>query len=74
MYAPLPGYVPKDLAENYYLCVKQLFFHRLSITSTQDSAESIATSPPEWDLDDGQIRALLASPLYSQEREANADR
>ena len=30
--------------------------------------------PPESDLDDGQIRALLASPLYSQEREANADR
>ena len=37
------GYEPKDLAENYYLCVKPLFFHRPSITSTYDSGESIAT-------------------------------
>ena len=32
--------------------------------STCDSAESIATPPPESDLDDGQIRNMLASPLY----------
>ena len=30
--------------------------------------------PLESDLDDEQTRALLASPLYMQEREANADR
>ena len=33
----------------------------------------IATLPPETDLDDEQSRALLASLLYLQEREANAD-
>ena len=47
---------------------------QVSIASTCDSAESIATPHPESDLDDGQIRALLASPLYMQEREASADR
>ena len=60
------AYEPKDPAENEDLRVKPLFFHRPSITSTYDSAESIAT-------DDEQIRALLASPLYLQEREASAD-
>ena len=44
------------------------------MTSTCDSAESIATLPPESDLDDEQIRNMLASPLCSQEREASADR
>ena len=65
---------PKDLTENDDLCVKPLFFHRPRITSTYDSAESIATPPPESDLDDEQIRALLAPPLCLQEREASADR
>ena len=51
-----------------------MFFHRPSITSTYDSAESIATLPPESDLDDEQIRALLVSPLSLQGREASADR
>ena len=37
-------------------------------------AESIAPSPPESHLDGEQVRALLASLLYLQEREANADR
>ena len=44
------------------------------MTSIYDSAESIATLPPESDLDDEQIRNTLASPLYLQEREASADR
>ena len=39
-----------------------------------DSAGSIATSPHESDFDDDQIRNMLASPLYLQEREASADR
>ena len=43
------------------------------VLSTQDSIESIAT-PQETDLDDEQFRALLASPLYIQERETNAER
>ena len=71
---PTTGYEPKDLAENDDLCVKLLFFHGPSITSTYDSAESIATLPPESDLDDEQVRALLASPLYLHDREASADR
>ena len=44
------------------------------MTPTCDSAESIATLPPESDLDDEQIREMLASPLHLQEREASADR
>ena len=71
---PTAGYEPKDLAGNDDLCVKPLFFHRPSTTSTYDSVESIATLPHASDLDDEQIRALLASPLYLQEREASADR
>ena len=69
------GYWPKDLAEeDNPVQVKPLFFHRPRKTSTYDSAESIATPPPESDFDDEQIRALLASSLYLQEREASADR
>ena len=33
-----------------------------------------ASQPPESDIDDEQLRALLASPLYLQEREAIAER
>ena len=58
------GYEPKDLAEeDDPVQVRPLFFHRPSMTSTYDSAESIATPPPESDLDDEQIRTMLASPL-----------
>ena len=64
----------RDLAEHEELRVKPSFFQRPSITSTYDSAESIGTPPPESDLDDEQIRALLFSPRYLHEREANADR
>ena len=41
---------------------------------TYDSAQNLVTPPPESDLDDEQIRDLLASPHYPQEREANAER
>ena len=44
------------------------------MASTYDSAENIATPPPESDFHDDQIRALLASPLYLQKREANVER
>ena len=76
----LTGHEPKqlaehrDLAEHEDLRVKPLFFHRPSIASTYDSAESIVTPPLDSDLDDEQIRVLPASPLYLQEREANAER
>ena len=71
---PTTRYEPRELAENDDSCVKPMFFHRTSVTSTYDSAESIATLTPELDLDDEQIRGLLVSPLYLQEREANAER
>ena len=66
---------PKDLAEeDCPVQVRPLFFHRPSMTSTYDAAESIVTPPPESHLDDEQIRTMLASPLYLQETEARADR
>ena len=69
------GYEPKDLAEEYNpVQVKPKFLHRPGMTSTNDSAERIATPSPESDLDDEQIGTLLASPLYLQDREAGADR
>ena len=43
------------------------------LSSTHDSMKSLAT-PQEADLDDEQIRALLASPRYLPEREASAER
>ena len=36
------------------------FYHRPTVTSTYDSAESIATPSPESDVDDEQIRDMLA--------------
>ena len=86
---PFTGYEPKQLAvdqdykhitqegqftEHEDLRVKPLSFHQSITASTYDSAESIATPLPESDLDDEQLRALLASPLYLQEREASAER
>ena len=69
------GYEPNDLTEeDNSVLVKPLFFHRPSMTSTCDSAESIATIPPESDLDDEQVRNTPVSPLYLQKREASADR
>ena len=46
-----------------------MFFHRPSMTSTCDSAEGIATSPSESDLDDEQLWDMRTSPLYLQETE-----
>ena len=63
------SYEPKDLTEeNNSILVKPMLFHRPSTTS------SMATPPPESDLDDEQIRNLLASPLCLQERKASSDR
>ena len=63
------GYEPKDLIEVNDTEVTPTLFHRPSMTSTYDSAQSVATPPLEADLDDEQIKAMLASPLYRQERE-----
>ena len=60
----------KHLTEHEDLRVKPLSFHQSITASTYDSAESI----PESDFDDEQLRALLASPLHQQEREASAER
>ena len=47
------GYEPKDLSEeDNPVEVKPLFFHKPSMNSTYDSAESIATHPSESDLDE----------------------
>ena len=48
-------------------------YNQALLSSTQDSIESLAM-PQEADLDDEQIRALLASPRYMLEREASAER
>ena len=48
--------------------VTPIFFHRPSMTSIYDSAESTATRPQEFDLDDEQIRGMLASPPHTGER------
>ena len=52
----LTGYEPNDLIEMINTEVTPIFFHKLCVTSTCDSAESIATHPPESDLDDEQIK------------------
>ena len=69
----LASYESKDLIEVNDTEVTTILFHRQSMTSTCDSAESIATLPLEADLDDEQVKAMLASPLYQQERESSAD-
>ena len=48
-------------------------YNQSLLSSTQDSIKSLAT-PEEADLDDEQIRALLASPRYLPEREVIAER
>ena len=72
----LAGWVtqPQTNEEDNSKLVIPMFFHRPSMTSTYDSAGSIASPPRESDLDDEQIRKMLASPLFSQGREVSADR
>ena len=61
----LTGYEPKDLIEVNDTEVSPMFFHRPSMTSTYDSAESIAAPPLESDLDDQQIRDTRVKNLTS---------
>ena len=67
------SYEPNDLTEMNNTELTPIFFHRPSVTSTYDSAESIAIPPPESDVEDEEMMDVLASPLYLQEREASAD-
>ena len=79
-FGPLPettsptGYELNNRVEDNSMVIKLMFFHKPSMTSTYDTSESIATRPPESDLDDDPIQNMLASPLYFFEREASADR
>ena len=61
------GHEP-NLVEDSSMEIKPMFFHKPSMTSTCDTSESIATLPPESDLDDDQSQNMLASPLYLQEQ------
>ena len=85
---PLTGYEPSGIADDQEdmhftedeqfneleeIRVRLWYFHQSIVSSTQDSAESNAT-PQEADFDDEQLRALLASPLYLQERGGSAER
>ena len=63
----------QDLAQHEDLRVKPASFHQSITASTYNSAESIATLPPESAIDNEQLRAL-PSPLYLQEREASVER
>ena len=60
----------QDIAERGDLRVKPLCFHRPHTILLR----ALRRPLPESDFDDEQLRALLASPPYMQEREANADR
>ena len=62
-----------QFTEHEDLRVTPSAFHQSITASSYDSEESIATHP-ESDFDDEQLRALLASPLYLQERGASAER
>ena len=62
-------YEPIILIEGKSIEVKLVFFRKSSMTSTYDTSESIATRPPESDMDDDPNRKTLASVLYLQERE-----
>ena len=66
------GYEPNNLIEDNSMEIKQMFFHKPSMTSTYDTSESITTPSPKSDLDYDQIRNILTSPLYLQEGEASA--
>ena len=63
-----------QFTEHEGLRVKPVSFHQPITAPTYDSSESIATPSPDSDLDGEQIRALLASPVYLQEREEGAER
>ena len=60
--------ITEDMDEFGKIGVK-LSYNKSQIHSDNGSAESIADS----DLEDGESRKMLASPLYIREREENSD-
>ena len=67
LYSTEESQIP-EIEDKFFLPLNQLF-----LSSTQDSMESLAT-PQGADLDDEQIRILLASPRYLPDWEASAER
>ena len=61
--------ITEDMDELGKIGVKSLSYNQSLIHSAYDSAECIADS----DLEDEQLRKMLASPLFFQEREGNVD-
>ena len=70
-YPPLTGYEPNETDNSDDKEVSASFFQGSSITSIYDLGDNGAESP-YVEIDDEHIRKALASPLYIQEREANA--
>ena len=79
----IPATIHNKRVHLYRLCAQRSCRKFLPVSSRCSSTDQEklrltillrALRRPESDLDDGQIRALLASPLYSQERETSADR
>ena len=70
----LTGYESNDLiAVGNTQIMPLLFQRRTSRASTYHSGEDTAATPNDSEVDDSHIVGLLASPLYTQEREASAD-
>ena len=59
----------EDMDEFGKMVVKSQSYHQSQVHSDYDSAESIVDS----DLEDGQLRKILASPLYIQGRAENSE-
>ena len=67
---PFTAYEPNDLTEVNNPEVPHIFFQRrTSRASTCNSGEDIAHTPMDSKVDDAQIVGMLASQLYTQERE-----
>ena len=68
------GYEPHQFTESTATDPSQSFFRRVHTTSIFGFAGNLATDPLDLEINDEQTTDLLASPLFPQEREANADR
>ena len=67
---PLTSYEPK-VTDNSDIEVTNSTFQDSNVTSIYDLGDNGAESP-DAEIDDEHVRNALASPLYIQEREANA--
>ena len=68
------GYEPNDFIEEDTSEVAPTIFQVVSAcASTQNSRQDGAVTPVEPEINDAQIIGMLASPLFSKEREASAD-